>query len=184
MVLSLQKQVSRARMPAMAASRSAHLQCADPDSSARPAATQASRTRPPSSRTSHRSRGNLTGAGSRVECLDSEQNLEQTGQVRSDAERQKRDDTRPFYSIVRHLRRTHPAKTAGSGLPREGGGTRRVLVVRQAAWARAEAGRLIFQFQGSNSSRRFEGWSCSRARTSASQACGSTSLSLAVSISV
>ena len=71
-----------------------------------------------------------------------------------------------------------------SGLLREGGGTRRVLVVRQAAWARAKAGRLIFQFQGSSSSRRFEGWSGSRARTSASQACGSTSLSLAVSISV
>src|SRR3954453_12629381 len=50
----------------------------------------------------------------------------------------------------------------------------------------AAAGRIcpVFQAQGRSSCRRKAGWSGSRVRTSASQACGSTSLSLAVSISV
>ncbi len=40
------------------------------------------------------------------------------------------------------------------------------------------------QFQGSSSASRLAGWSAMRRSTSASQACGSTSLSLAVAISV
>src|SRR5258708_6508829 len=47
----------------------------------------------------------------------------------------------------------------------------------QAARARACA-----QFQGNSSSIRLAGWSAIRARTSASQACGSTSLRLAVTM--
>ena len=78
---------------------------------------------------------------------------------------------------------THPASTAGQGC-RVMSASSRASVPRQAAWARAELGRLAFQFQGSSSSRRLAGWSGRRASTSASQACGSTSLSLAVSISV
>jgi transposase len=51
----------------------------------------------------------------------------------------------------------------------------------QAALASAV---LLFQFQGSSSGSRFCGVSAMRPSTSASQACGSTSLSLAVPISV
>jgi hypothetical protein len=51
-------------------------------------------------------------------------------------------------------------------------------------YAAAFCGCAGFQFQGRSWSIRLAGWSCSRARTSASQACGSMSLSLAVSMSV
>ena len=77
----------------------------------------------------------------------------------------------------------HPASIADQGC-RVISASARASVPRQASWARAELGWLAFQFQGSSSSRRLAGWSGRRARTSASQACGSTSLSLAVSISV
>ncbi len=67
-------------------------------------------------------------------------------------------------------------------MPREGGGTRRVSVVRQAAWARAVPGRLTFQFQGSSPSRRFAGWSGRRARTSASRCAEQRSNQLTVEV--
>ena len=88
----------------------------------------------------------------------------------------------PDY-LCREALGKHPASTAGQGC-RVISASPKASVPRQAALARAELGRLAFQFQGSSSSRRLAGWSGRRARTSASQACGSTSLSLAVSISV
>ncbi len=73
----------------------------------------------------------------------------------------------------------HPASTGGPSLLGIAG-----RVTGQAALARVAASRLAFQAQGSSSPMRLVGWSGSRASTSASQACGSTSLSFAVSINV
>jgi transposase len=70
------------------------------------------------------------------------------------------------------LMRTRPVKATGFG----GSGG-----VAQAAFAARFCGR---QFQGRRSAMRLAGWSGRRASTSASQACGSMSLSLAVSMSV
>src|SRR5206468_3855632 len=66
--------------------------------------------------------------------------------------------------------RTRPVKAAEMVIDNATGG-----------YAAALASCAGFQFQGRSSSIRLAGWSCSRARTSVSQACGSTSLSLAVS---
>lgn len=69
------------------------------------------------------------------------------------------------------------AEQFGNIADREDGADRRH---DQAAWLRgADPGR---QFHGSNSSIRWAGCPAMRARTSASQACGSTSFSLAVTI--
>src|SRR3954468_17913031 len=69
------------------------------------------------------------------------------------------------------------AEQIGDVADREDGADRRH---DQAAWLRAaEFGR---QFHGSSSSIRWAGCPAMRARTSASQACGSTSFSLAVTI--
>ena len=83
-------------------------------------------------------------------------------------------DEKRLLRLQRQLsahKRKHPAKAAG-----EDG--------RAQAAASTFAGRSALQFHGSRSVMRLAGWSAMRARTSASQARASTSLSLQVSIRV